>query len=130
MALNYLALPIRYDRLIRLLRITEYGGVFSDLQRLESLGASVLIEQGELETLRRHLDTGLPPLVPLETRWLDYWKIDTYHVIVVVGIEGDTVYVNDPYFDKAPIAISINEFIPAWVEQKNLYALIALQSFE
>lgn len=47
MALNYLALPIQNDRLNRLLEMTEYGGVFSNLQQLESVGVSVLIEQGE-----------------------------------------------------------------------------------
>ena len=130
MALHYLALPTQYDRLTRLLGITRYGAVFSNLQRLESLGVSVLIEPGELETLRRHLDTGLPPLVPVETRWLGYWKVDTYHVVVVVGIEDETVYVNDPYFDTAPIAVSINEFIPAWVERKSLYGVMGLQPFE
>lgn len=128
MALQYLAVPIKYNRLLKLLGITQYGGIFSHLTRLESLGVTVSIGEGELETVSHFLASNLPLLVSVQTSWLDYWSIDTYHVAVVVGIniEEEMVYVNDPYFDTAPIAVSLNSFLPAWIEQKNLYAVISL----
>lgn len=130
MALTYLHVPARYARIVHLLRTTPFGAPFRNLQHLEALGVSVLIERGEVDTLRRHLASGLPPLVPVETRWLTYWPVDTYHVVVVVGMEADRVYVNDPYFEAAPQIVSLNEFVAAWVEQNSLYAVIGLEAFE
>ena len=133
MVLQHLAIPIKYTQLIKLLGITEYGGIFSHIKRLESLGVSVFIGAGkadlidgdEEKTLHHHLSLGLPLLASVETRWLDHWGVDTYHVVVVIGIAGDIVYVNDPYFDSSPIPVPLISFVSAWIEQKTLYAIIA-----
>lgn len=132
MVLQYLSIPIRYDRLSKLLDITEYGGVFSNIKKLESLGVTVrigmdksdLVDGNEEKTLSHFLSTSLPLLASVETEWLNYWDVNTYHVVVVVGIEEGIVYVNDPYFDSAPISVPLNSFLAAWIEQKNLYAII------
>ena len=45
---------------------------------------------------------------------------------MVIGIEEDKIYVNDPAFEDAPKEISLTEFGAAWFEEKELYAVIGL----
>lgn len=127
MALAYLQIPFEYARLLRLLEVNESGSFFSKLRNLSTLGLSVLIDQGDLETLIRHLESGLPSLVDVRTGQLkSYWSVDTFHVVVLIGIDEESVYLNDPYFEAAPQRVSIGEFLLAWLEQDYYYAVIGL----
>lgn len=125
MVLDYLQIPVSYQRLLRLLRVEYFGAFFRNLQHLETLGVSVLIEQGDFDSLRKHIETGLPPLVPVVTGQLPYWNLDTHHVVVVTGIDDEIIYLNDPYFDD-PQEVPIEEFRLAWLAKESLYAVIAL----
>src|SRR3972149_1952021 len=98
MVLDFLAVQADFQSLIRVLRIQPHGASFRNLEYLEALGVSVLIEPGELATLRAHLERGLPPIAFVATRQLSYWKEATGHAVVVVGIEGTQIYLNDPAF--------------------------------
>lgn len=131
MALAYLRVPIEYTRLLRILEVNEAGSFFGKLQNLRILRLSVLIEQGDIATLLRHLEQGLPPLIYVRTGELkSYWSVDTFHVVVLIGMDEQYVYLNDPYFDIAPQQITIEEFILAWLEQDYLYAVIGLTNIE
>ncbi len=127
MALDYLSVPSDYEALVKLLRIEEYGGVFSDLQKLDSLGVAVLVEHGEIETLRSHLENGLPPIALVNTNELSYWDEATGHAVVVVGLEVEMIYLNDPAFPDAPKRISADEFLLAWIDADQFYALVKLE---
>jgi predicted double-glycine peptidase len=86
---------------------------------------------GKLEDLHTHLESGLPPIVYVDTGELrSYWAESTNHAVVVIGIEDDRVYLNDPDFETAPQTVSIAEFILAWLEQDYLYAVIGLAPIE
>jgi len=124
MVLDYLQVPISYGRLVKLLRIGPAGAPFRNLRHLESLGLSVLIEQGEVATLRSHLRHGCPPLAFVDTGQLPYWSEATGHAVVVVGIEADLIYLNDPGFAEAPKIIPVAEFELAWLELDQFYATI------
>jgi ABC-type bacteriocin/lantibiotic exporter with double-glycine peptidase domain len=76
--------------------------------------------------LRTHLENGLPPVVFVNTDLLSYWSEKTGHAVVVVAIEQDRVYVNDPKFADAPKVIPLVEFESAWIEQYQEYAVIGL----
>jgi ABC-type bacteriocin/lantibiotic exporter with double-glycine peptidase domain len=128
MLLDYLHLPVDYARLVQLLGIRSYGAAFSNLRRLEELGVSVTIGKGGVAKLRQALDHGLPVIVALNTGPLTHWTDDTAHALVVVGIEQDTVLVNDPEFEQAPQAIPLDEFLLAWLEQDYRQALIRRSS--
>jgi ABC-type bacteriocin/lantibiotic exporter with double-glycine peptidase domain len=131
MALDYLQVPFDYARLLRLLEVNESGSFFTKLRNLATWGLSVLIDQGNLEALTRHLESGLPPLVDVRTGQLkSYWSVDTFHVVVLIGIDEESVYLNDPYFEAAPQRISIAEFLLAWLEQDYYYAVIGLTQVE
>jgi hypothetical protein len=56
---------------------------------------------------------------------LSHWHEATRHAVVVVGINDEFVEVNDPGFDKVPIAIPIAEFDLAWLEMNEFFAILA-----
>jgi hypothetical protein len=124
MVLAYLQVKVSYKRLIKLLRIGPAGAPFRNLRYLGSLGLSVLIEQGEVETLREQVEQGSPPVVFVNTKELSYWHETTGHAVVVVGFEGDLIYLNDPAIAEAPQVILVAEFDLAWLELDQFYAII------
>ncbi len=84
-----------------------------------------------METLERYLDVELPIIVYIDTGFLvSYWTESTNHAVVVIGIEGEHIYLNDPFFQAAPQILLLNEFLPAWIEQKQLYAVIGLTTID
>jgi hypothetical protein len=80
-------------------------------------------ESGTLDNLRRGVETGAVIIVFVRTGELPYWDRDTPHALVIVGIEADIIYVNDPAFEDAPIAMAIGDFMLAWDEFGNQYAI-------
>jgi ABC-type bacteriocin/lantibiotic exporter with double-glycine peptidase domain len=128
MILDYLQIPVNYEQLMRWLRTMPIGTFFRNLRHLEStLRLSVTVGYGNIQTLRSHLETGLPIIVSVNTQLFTYWNNqETIHAVVVIGIEEDKIYVNDPAFEDAPKEISLTEFGAAWFEEKELYAVIGL----
>jgi uncharacterized protein YvpB len=62
----------------------------------------------------------------LNTLHLSYWNEATSHAAIVVGIDEQHVYLNDPFFDTAPQRVSRLEFELAWDDMDNTYAIITL----
>ena len=127
MALNYLQVPVDYERLLKLLRIGPAGAPFRNLRYLESLGLAVNIEQGAITILQARLRRGLPPVAFVHTGQLPYWKQATGHAVTVIGIEADRIYLNDPAFVQAPKEISLAEFELAWLDLDQFYATVELE---
>ena len=92
-----------------------------------ALGVAVLVEHGNLEILRSHLENGLPPIALVNTNELSYWDEATGHAVVVVGLEAETIYLNDPAFPDAPKKIAVDEFLLAWIDADQFYALVKLE---
>ena len=129
MVLDYLQIHIGYGRLLRLLQIKAIGTSFRNLRRLGTLGLSVQVEEGTIEQLQRNLTNGLPAVVFVNTGQLtSYWQKQTNHAVVVVGIEGGLVYLNDPEFTSGPQIVPLDEFVLAWEDKDHLYAIIGLQA--
>jgi ABC-type bacteriocin/lantibiotic exporter with double-glycine peptidase domain len=124
MVLGYLHVPVAYNRLTHLLRVSEIGTPFRNLSYLRPLGLSVLIAEGDLEALREHLDSGLPVIVDVDTAQLPYWDEATDHAVVVIGVDDQQVYLHDPSTSGAPHIVSLTEFELAWLEKDYLYAVI------
>lgn len=128
MALNFLNVTYDYDDLVEQLKIIpRLGGAFSNLRFLQSYGIKVVVEHGELQTLRQALDRALPPIVLVDTAQLPYWDEATAHAVVVVGFEDDKILLNDPAFHDAPKSILASEFELAWIDLDQFYALIQLE---
>ncbi len=117
MVLEYLHIALDDKQISRLLRIMPYGAPLSNLRNLEEIGLIVIYEQGSPEILAAQLAAGHPCITPVRTSELSYWPEDTHHAVVVVGIDAKQIYVNDPAFAVAPIAIPRSEFELAWLEK-------------
>jgi ABC-type bacteriocin/lantibiotic exporter with double-glycine peptidase domain len=91
---------------------------------VRSLGFDVEVESSSLSQLARILGEGVPPIVFLETTYLDYWQRRCDHVAVLVGIDLAAAYLNDPNFDTAPQQTSLSGFQRAWASNEQLAAFI------
>ncbi|MFZ1268909.1 MAG: C39 family peptidase [Anaerolineae bacterium] len=126
MVLEYLGRPVDYVRLITVMGIQDFGAPSSNIRRLAKLGLSVSFRQGTQAELRAHLLGGEPCIVFLRTGELPYWAEDTGHAVVLVGMDEDAVYFNDPAFGEAPQCVSRGDFLLAWLDFDYDYAVITL----
>jgi len=60
----------------------------------------------------------------VETDFLEYWDVGTPHAVVVIGLDGSSVYLNDPAFATAPQQTSLDGFLAAWTEMDDVVAVI------
>jgi len=116
MLLDYCGVPVPYDRLLKLLNIGPHGTPGRYLLELRSLGVNVDYGPASLAELEEYLEHGQPCLVLLRTSELPYWSFATDHAVVVVGLDEEHVFVNDPYFEQAPQQVPIGDFVLAWLE--------------
>lgn len=133
MVLTHLGQKVDYAQLLRKLGVERYGAPFSHLERLNSRSIKVELQTGTLESLDFHLSTSHPVIVPVATEFLPYWllrpdlPIDdrmTEHAVVVVGIDEENVWVNDPDFAVAPQIVDSGWFEEAWRHHDRWYAVI------
>lgn len=111
MILVYLGVSITYKRLLKLLQVrSQIGAPASSIHKLEQLGITVVYQQGTLAELHSHLANGRPCIVFLKTGELPYWDEDSDHAVVVVGLDDNLVYLNDPEFPDAPIQVPRGDF--------------------
>jgi len=96
-----------------------------NITRLSVFGVDVQhSESGTLKNLRQGVEAGAAIIVFVRTGELPYWDKDTPHALVIVGIEADIIYVNDPAFEDAPIAMAMGDFMLAWDEFGSQYAIV------
>ena len=101
------------------------GTPVGNITRLEGFGVEgEWNERGTIDDVQRATAEGDIPVVCLRTGELPYWDCDAPHAVVVIGIEADTVYVNDPAFERAPIPILVGDFQLAWDEFGGQWAAI------
>ncbi len=126
MVLNYLNRPVNYETLLKRLQVGSSGASYHNLRYLESLGISVQVAQGEIDTLCRYIQRRIPPIVFVKTKELSYWQENTNHAIVVTGMDNQWIYLNDPCFGDVPKAIALTEFDLAWLEMDEVYAVLGV----
>lgn len=74
------------------------------------------------------LAIGLPVIAAVNTRELtSYWHVAVAHAVVIVGIDNEFIYLNDPALDNAPTRVALAEFDLAWLEMDNLSCVISLE---
>jgi len=125
MALAHLGHSIDEATLATKLDTKSFGTIVRNVQRISSLGFSVSFGSSSLANVRSSLELGAPVIVFVMTGSLKYWKLDVPHAVVVVGIDDENVYLNDPWFDFAPQVSSIDDFLMAWAEFDHLAAFIS-----
>jgi uncharacterized protein YvpB len=60
----------------------------------------------------------------VDTTPLPHWNETTYHVLLVVGYDEESVIINDPIFDREEIRVPIAIFLEAWGKTENYMAFI------
>ena len=129
MILDYLQIPFTYSRLLKLLETQPFGTVFGKLRALQSFGLHIRIDEGSLDQFAFYLNQGLPCIAALKTG-PPAWQHSTNHAVLIVGIDGQAIYLHDPEQPTGPQAMPFTEFAIYWVEQDYLYAVIGLDELQ
>jgi ABC-type bacteriocin/lantibiotic exporter with double-glycine peptidase domain len=124
MVLAYHGRAIAESELRLLLDTQPTGTRARNLESLQTLGFEVTLNSSGLSHLLDALAAGCPPIVFVDTGPLDYWTIDCAHVAVLVGIDEEGVYLNDPFFEAAPQRTSLSGFLKAWALNAHLAAVV------
>ncbi len=125
MVLGYLGQPVEYNALLSLLHTrSDVGTAAANVRYLETLGVNVRLFHADLDTVRESLVNDWPVIAFVETAPLLYWSEDTDHAVLIVGIDDEAVYVNDPEFEQVPQRIPRVQFELAWFRFDNLCAVI------
>ena len=122
--LAYLNRPQPYEQMVVLLDTRWFGTPFRHLKRLEQFGLSVKIGELSLAEIESYLEAGSPVISYVHTADLSCWTQAADHVVVVIGIDDENVYVNDPSRAHAPQLIPRIEFELAQLRYDNLCAII------
>ena len=113
---NWTPYPIDLPRII--------GTLASNIRRLEALKVEVIFQPGDFDQLQDHLQQNQPCIAFIHTRELSYWTDDVDHAVVVVGLDEQHIYLNDPAFPSGPLTVDRGEFDLAWLEWDEKYAVL------
>ncbi len=123
MLLVHFDIPMTYQKLLNMLRIKRgLGTPSSNIRVLNKLGLMVIYESGTFPKLHEHLSNNRPCIAFVEAGEFPYWNERNSHAIVVVGLDTQFVYINDPALAYGSIRIPHGDFDLAWLEHENFYA--------
>lgn len=130
MVLAYQGQTTTYNRLLKVLRIkSERGTLAANVLRLETLNVHVVYRAGgTFADLLNNLEQDRPAIAFIDTGELSHWPVAVGHAVVVVGLDAQCIYVNDPAFTRAPLRIDRGEFDLAWLEWDEKYAVVTPRS--
>lgn len=126
MVLSHLGDERTEANLAKSLGTKEYGTPIRNAERLREEGYGVQVGQLTRTELESYLRDGKPVIVRVWTAMLDYWNVTTSHVVVVVGYDEATVFLNDPAFPKAPQRVVWDAFWAAWAEYDETAVIISI----
>ncbi len=124
MVTEYLQHPLPYVEIFNLLGTRWYGTPFRHVERLAQAGFTVSLVNFDLTEIQKSLLQGHPVLVGVNTADLSYWTQAVDHVVVVVGMDDDAFYINDPASSDGQQRISLDELALAQLAFDNLGAVI------
>lgn len=110
MVLTYLGRNESYERLTQLLGTRWFGTPARNMLRLEQIGLRVILTELSMAEIETRLQEDHPVIAFVNTADLPYWKVSTDHAVVVVGMDQESVYLNDPYFERVPQIVSRTAF--------------------
>jgi ABC-type bacteriocin/lantibiotic exporter with double-glycine peptidase domain len=128
MVLAYYSRIHSEDELRQLLQTGPRGTPARNLAHVASLGYDVEVRFSNTAELGAALLAGTPPIVYVDTDYLDYWNVGCAHVAVLVGMELGAVELNDPFFDSAPQKTALAGFLQAWAANAFLATFIRPRS--
>ena len=114
MVCAYWGRPEFQGDIARWLQTTEIGTPARNISRLKDYGFDATYLEGSLQFLSESLQQSIPCILFLRTGELPYWEIDTAHAIVVIGLDDQEIFLNDPFFEDAPKVVPVEEVLLAW----------------
>jgi hypothetical protein len=124
MLLAYIGIDIQYQRLLRILRVQPFGTSGRNFSHLAQIGVEVVYRTGAMSTLDEIIGSGRPCIALVRSGLLSYWSYSTDHAVVVVGIDDNAIYINDPAFVQSPMQVTRLEFDLAWMEFDYRYCIM------
>jgi len=124
MVLAYLGRELEEAQIARVVHSRSFGTPAPNIRYLESLGVSVTFGQLSLSRLRTYMRRGIPCILFVQVGELPYSQSEGFHAVVAVGLEKQTIYINDPAFDVAPQSVPLDHFMLAWSEFEYEFAVI------
>jgi uncharacterized protein YvpB len=132
MALAYLGISHSQEVLARIMGTQlPIGTPRANIKKLASLQVTVTYAHGPLEDIQQWLNQGVPVIVFLDAGELPHWhnydftqRMVVPHAVVVVGLDNQIIYLMDSALDSGPTPTPIGDFILAWDEMDNYYAVL------
>ena len=124
MVLDYWGIVVSYTRLRKVLGTRQFGTPFRAIQQIEQFGVAVEIAHLSLAEIAPHLRAGRPVIAGVHTAQLGYWSEAVDHVVVMIGIDEEQVYVHDPSLAHGEQGIPRMEFDLAQIDFDNLCAVV------
>ena len=116
MVLAYLGRELEEAQIAKRLQSYSFGTPAPNIRHLESLGLSVTFGQMSVSRLQAYLQKGIPCILFIQAGELPYSESEGFHAVVVVGLSGQSVYINDPALDTGPQTASLDDLRLAWSE--------------
>lgn len=125
MVLAYWGIRHRQGWLARELQtIPGAGTPGSRLRNLASRTLAVHYGEGTPHDLRAALAQAIPPITLVNTKHLPHWQLQTAHAVVLLAMDDNHVMINDPGMAQSRLVLGVDDFLLAWDEMANLFALI------
>ena len=116
---------IRTETELRSLLDTRPTGTRAgNLMRLSGPALEVYLRSSNLVDLEKSLAANQPPIVFLKTGSLEYWTVDIFHTVVLVGVDPSAAALFDPYIATAPQKTSLQSFEKAWAQTGQFTAFL------
>lgn len=122
--LAYFGSPVTEETVSTLFDALPEGTPASRVLRLRQWNFHVIYQSASVHDLRSWLQRGIPPIVFVQTGFLEYWSINVRHAVVVVGLDETTIWLHDPAFAEAPHSCLLDGFLAAWAEMDETVAII------
>jgi ABC-type bacteriocin/lantibiotic exporter with double-glycine peptidase domain len=125
MVLNHLGDARTEADFSKILGTKAYGTPIRNAKRLREDGYDVEVRQLTRTDLESYIESGLPVIVRVWTLMLGYWNVTTSHVVVVVGYDDNSVFINDPAISNAPQQVVWDAFLAAWAEYDETAVIVS-----
>ncbi len=77
-----------------------------------------------MDDLLSALQQRTPPIALVNTLHLEHWSLEAAHAVVVLGLDEQTVTINDPAMPAGQSVVGLDNFWLAWDDMANLYCLL------